>query len=162
MPEAELERTVLAELRKLNAHLLDQSKLEREIEFEAALNSKKAKLESELRGYQEKIKDLTTTMNQLYIDKTNGLITPRDYLEMRDGFQTERTRYEEMSQYCQEHIDDINTRIQIGDHRTELIAQYIHAEHLTRSMAEILIDRIEIGKRNKETGLVPVSIFWNF
>lgn len=162
MPEAELEKTVLTELRKLNAHLLDQSKLEREIEFESALNAKKAKLESEQRGIEGKIRDLTTAMNQLYIDKTNGLITARDYIEMRDGFQEERTRYEEMSRACLEHIDDINTRIQIGDHRTELIAQYIHAEHLSRSMAEILIDRIEIGKRNKETGLVPVSIFWNF
>lgn len=162
IPEAELERTVLTELRKLNTYLLDLDKLQREVEFSQSLNAKKSKVISEQNGYLEKIEELTVAMNQLYIDKSNGIITPRDYLEMRNGFQAERERYEEMRQSCQERINDIDARLQIGDNRTELIAQYINTDHLTRSMAEILIDRIEIGKRNKETGLVPVSIFWNF
>lgn len=162
IPGAELERTVLAELCRLNTQFLDQSLLQRETKLEAVLNAKKSKLESDLRGYQEKIVELTNAMNQLYIDKANGLITPRDYLEMQDGFQRERTRYEEMSMSSRKRINDINISIQVEDHYTELIAQYIHAEHLTRSMTETLIDRIKIGKRNTETGLVPVLIFWNF
>lgn len=162
MPEAELERTVLTELRKLNAHLLDQGRLQREIPFSQILNGKKAKIVTEQKGYLEKIEALTVAMNQLYIDKTNGILTQKDYLEMREDFQSERDRYEDMLRSCEERLNDIDARFQAEDSRTALISQYIHMEHLTRSIAEILLHRIEIGKRNKETGLVPVSIFWNF
>ena len=39
---------------------------------------------------------------------------------------------------------------------------YIKVEQLNRRMVETLIERIEVGKRNRETGVVPVSIFWSF
>lgn len=162
IPEAELERTVIAQLRKLNAHLLDQTEVARGIEFEEALKAKKAKVISEQNGYQKKVDEYNAALKQLYVDKTMGFISPRDYFEMAEGFQTDKAKYEAMVRSCQERIDDIDTRIQIGDNRMELLAQYIELDHLTRTMSEILIDHIEIGKRNKETGVVPVSIFWNF
>jgi len=81
---------------------------------------------------------------------------------MAEAFQKEKTRFEQMVQACQDKIEDLDTRIQIGDNRTELLAKYLDTDHLTRSMTEILIDHIEIGKRSLETGDVPVSIFWNF
>ena len=162
IPAEELERIVISELRNLNKHLLDLSKLEREIEFEETLNARKAKIQSEQKGYQEKIDEYTTALQTLYVDKSKNLISIRDYYEMSEAFQKEKTRFEEMVQACQDKIEDLDTRIQIGDNRTELLAKYLTADHLTRSMTEILIDHIEIGKRSLETGAVPVSIFWNF
>ncbi len=162
IPGKELERIVLTELRKFNQNLLDQGKLEREIKFAEALNTKKAKVESEMRGYQEKVDEYTIALKQLYVDKAKGLISIRDYFEMAEGFQADKERFEGLIQSCQERIADIEASIQIGDNRIELLAKYINVECITRSMAEILIDHIEIGRRNKETGNVPVSIFWNF
>lgn len=49
-----------------------------------------------------------------------------------------------------------------GDRRTDLLDPYIHVDHLTRSMVETLIERIEVGKRDKKTRLVPVTIYWKF
>ena len=162
IPEAELKRIVLAELRRFNTHLLDQSKLEREIEFEEALNAKKAKFQAEQKSYQNKIDEFTVALKQLYVDKSIGALSVKDYFDMTESFQADKARYEGLVQSCQERINDIDSRIQIGDNRAELIGQYVGMDHITRSMMEILIDHIEIGKRNKETGNVPVSIFWNF
>lgn len=162
IPGAELEKIVLAELRNFNANLLDQDKLEREAQFEEALNAKKAKIESDMKGYQDKIDEFTIALKQLYVDKAKELISARNYFEMADAFQADKERFEALVQSCQERISDIDASIQIGDNRIELIAKYINLDHITRSMAEILIDHIEIGRRNKETGNVPVSIFWNF
>ena len=162
MPAAELERIVLAELKRLNQSLLDQDKLARSIEFEAALNHKKAKIQAEQRSHQEKIEGYAEALRQLYVDKATGVISPRDYLEMAEGFRAEKAKFEGLIQSCAERIRDIDARIEIGDNRTGVIAQYMDPHHLTRSMTEILIDHIEIGKRSKETGQVPVSIFWNF
>ena len=162
IPAEELEQIVISELRKLNTRLLDLGKLERQIEFEKTLNTRKAKIQSEQKGYQEKIDEYTTALQTLYVDKSKGLISIRDYHEMAEAFQNEKKRFERLVKACQEQIAEMNASIQTGDHRTELLSKYIHMDHLTRSMTEILIDHIEIGKRNKETGEVPVSIFWNF
>ena len=162
MPEAELERVVLKELRKLNNQLLDMGDLQREINFEAAMNAQKAKLLSEQQGYRDKVAEFDFTMKQLYIDKTKGLVSTTDYFKMTEGFQEDRARFDALANALQDKIDDIDLRIQIGDNRVELLSQYNHAEHLTRKMVELLIDRIEIGKRDKETKQVPVTIHWNF
>ena len=162
IPMAELEGIILSELKALNRSLLDQEKVAREIDFTAGLSTKKAKIQSEQRSYEEKIDEYSKAMQQLYVDKTKGLISVRDYFDMTAGFQSEKERYESMVESCLERIGDLDARIAIGDNRTELIARYIELDHLTRNMTEILIDHIEIGKRNKETGIVPVSIFWNF
>ena len=44
IPEAELEQIVIDELRKFNHYLLDQGTLERKVEFDYVMNSKKSKL----------------------------------------------------------------------------------------------------------------------
>ncbi|MBQ1169316.1 MAG: recombinase family protein, partial [Oscillospiraceae bacterium] len=162
IPAEELEQIVISELRSFNTRLLDLNKLEREIEFEKTLNNRKAKIQSELRGYQEKIDEYTKALQTLYVDKSKGLINIRDYHEMADAFQNEKKRFEGLVKACQDRIDEMNARTINGDHRTELLSKYMHMDHLTRSMTEVLIDHIEIGKRDKETGEVPVSIFWNF
>ena len=162
IPMAELERIVLAELKRMNQSLLDLDELEHSIKFEAALNHRKAKIQSEQRSYEEKIEEYAEALRQMYVDKAKGLISARDYFEMSEGFQADKAKYEDLIQTCVEQRKDIDARIQIGDNRIELIAQYVEPEHLTRTMTEILIDHIEIGKRNKDTGQVPVAIYWNF
>lgn len=162
MPMAELERIVLAELKQLNQSLLDEDQLRNEVEFEAALNLKKAKIQAEQRSYEQKTEEFTAALKQLYMDQVQGVISPRDYFEMSEGFQADKAKFEDLIQSCIERISDLDARIAIGDNRTDLIAQYVGSDHLTRNMTEILIDHIAIGKRNKETGIVPVSIFWNF
>lgn len=162
MPMAELESIVLAELKRLNLSLLEQEKLEREVEFELVLNLKKAKILSEQRSYEEKIGEFSKALQQLYMDKTKGVISVKDYFDMSEAFQGEKARFENMVQSCLDQISDIDARMAIGDNRAERIDQYVALVHLTRNMTEILIDHIEIGRRNKETGSVPVSIFWNF
>ena len=162
IPEAELERIVIEEIRRLNQQLLDQGRVERETNFIESLNAQKAKILSEQKGYQDKADECDFALRQLYIDKTKGIISPKDFFAMCDGFQEEKTRFVELVQSCQERINDIETRIQIGDTRLELLSQYVHVEHLSKNMLEILIDHIEVGKRNKATKQVPITIHWNF
>lgn len=81
---------------------------------------------------------------------------------MPEGFNADKSRFEGIIQTCDDEIRDIDLKIRIGVNQISLIAPYPALENLTRTMAEILIDHIEIGKMNKENGVVPVSIFWNF
>lgn len=162
IPEAELEQIVTAELRKWNQDLLDRRRLEREVQFDTAQNSKKAKLMSQIRHYQEKLDECGKILQNLYVDKTTGRISRKDYLELRRSFQADQARYESTLALSQSQIRDIDACLSRGDNRCEILAQYVNAEHLTRPMAESLIDHIEVGKREKKNGQVPVTIFWRF
>lgn len=162
IPEAELEQIVISELRDFNQHLLDRGKLERSINFESAWNTKKQRTVSELNRLQMKVDECNKAIKQLYADKTAGIITCRDYLELSAYFQADKSRYENMIQDCEKKICQIEEGFQKGDHRLECLASYVHLEHLTRGMVESLIERIEVGKRNRETGCVPIRITWSF
>ena len=162
IPEAELKSLVINELRCLNQQLLDQSRVQREISFENSLKSQKERIASERKGYQEKVDELEYALKQLYIDKTKGLIDSRDFIFMSEGFQEEKTKYEALVRSCNERIANIESRIRIGDNRLELLEQYVANDHLSRNMLEILVDHIEVSKRDKASKQVPVTIHWNF
>ena len=127
-----------------------------------SLNAQKSKILAEQKGYQAKVDECDFAIRQLYIDRTRGIVSPKDFFTMSDGFQEEKMRFEGLVISCQERINDIEARIQIGDHRLELLSQYVNVEHLSKNMLEILVDHIEVGKRNKATKQVPITIHWNF
>ena len=115
-----------------------------------------------MRSYQQKIGECTQALKQLYVDKTTGAVSAGDYDEMAEAFRTDRARFEAMVRSCLENIRDMESRTESEDQRREHIAQYANPEQLTRTMTDFLIDHIEIGRRDRETGKVPVSIFWSF
>ena len=162
LPEAELEQIVIKELRKLNESLLDQQKMERQVQFEAMQTAKKRTLLFDQKRYQARLDECNTALQQMYSDKAMGLITPKDFLELSKGFQEDRERYEVLLHNCTQEIQEIEANLSKGDRRTDLLDPYIHVDHLTRSMVETLIERIEVGKRDKKTRLVPVTIYWKF
>ena len=162
LPESELEQIVIKELRKLNESLLDQQKMERQVQFEAMQTAKKRTLLFDQKRYQARLDECNTALQQMYSDKAMGLITPKDFLELSKGFQEDRERYEVLLHNCTQEIQEIEANLSKGDRRTDLLDPYIHVDHLTRSMVETLIERIEVGKRDKKTRLVPVTIYWKF
>ena len=162
IPEVELEQFVINELRAFNLQLLDIEKLKRLTDFESVLNLKKQRVVSELSRFQMKVDECNNAIKQLYADKTAAIITFKDYLDLSASFQADKSRYENMIQDCEEQICQIDTNLLEGDHGLKRLEPYVHLEHLTRGMVESLVERIEVGKRNRETGCVPVRITWAF
>ena len=162
IPEAELEQIVLNELKSFNQHLLDMEKLQRLIDFESTLNTKRQRAVAELARLQMKVDECNNAIKQLYADKTAGIIPFRDYLDLSKHFQSDKSRYENMIQDCEERIQQIDTSLHKEDHRLNRLESYAKPEYLTRGIVESLINRIEVGKRNKATKLVPVEITWKF
>ena len=112
--------------------------------------------------YLEKIDECNIALQQLYTDKAAGIVSPNDYLELYRSFQTDKAKYEDLICSCDGRIQEIESHIRMVDRRSELLEPYIAVEHLSRRMIEMLIERIEVGKRDRETGVVPVSIYWGF
>ena len=162
IPEAELEGIIADEIRKLNQKLLDMGALGRSVRFEYALQSKRVKLLSEKKRYLEKMDECTMALQQLYADKAAGVVSSKDYIELSGVFQADKAKYESFLLSCDGRIQEIEAHMKTGDHRAELLEPYVTVEHLSRRIVEALIERIEVGKRDPGTGVVPVSIHWSF
>lgn len=162
IPVAELEQIVLQELKRLSEELLDQEELERNIALAGGLTDQKERIQRDIAAYEKRITEYTQGIKDLYLDKVKGTLNEGDFAGMSADFIAEKTRLERQLKDSQQRLEEITQRIQAGDNRQALIAQYLGMEHLTREVVEILIDHVAIGHRNQETKRVPVDIYWNF
>ena len=157
-----LERTVVAELKRLNDAYLDMDELERKARFCTDLTGHKEALRREIATCQGKISQISKGVRDLYLDKVKGLICEAEFMELSKDFTAQKERLEAQVLECQRQLAEIDVEIAVGDNRRELIEKYVKTEHLTREMVEILIDKILVGKRIPGTRNVPVEIHWNF
>lgn len=162
IPVNELEQIVIGELNRLSAEYLDRDELERNIEFAANLSAQKDQVLADIAMYEKKIGEYTKGIKDLYIDKMRGILSESDFTSLSADFIAEKARLEEMLKAEQKNLSEIEQRLAAGDNRHELVEQYLGLDHLTREIVEILIDHINIGRRDKETGVVPIEIHWNF
>ena len=157
-----LERTVIDQLRQLHAEYLDMDALLRGIRFCDDPSEQKKTIEVEMATYRTKIQQYSRGVRELYLDKAKGLIGEADFIALVQEFSAQRERMEEQVRECERKFSKIEAMVASGDHRREWVEQYVYAEHLTREMVEILIDKIMVGKRISGTRNVPVEIHWNF
>lgn len=162
VPVAELEQIVMRELKKLSDRLLDGNALEHGIELAADLSEKKQRTISNQKIYGQRRDEYANVLKQLYMDKVKGILTEADYADLSEGFRAEKKRYEEMIASCEATKAELARRMELGDNRQEIIAQYMGIENLSREMSEALIDHIAVGRRDKKSGQVPIEIFWQF
>ena len=162
IPVNELEQIVIGELHRLSAEYLDRDELERNIEFAANLTAQRDQGLADIAMYEKKIGEYTKGIKDLYMDKMRGILSESDFTSLSADFTAEKARLEEMLKAEQKNLSEIEQRLAAGDNRQELVEQYLGLDHLTREIVEILIDHIYIGRRDKESGVVPIEIHWNF
>ena len=157
-----LERIVAAQLLILSEELLDQEKLEEEIDPFPDLKVRRSKLESEAQILQQKIDDGHTAMRAMYLDKVKGSISESEYMNLLLQISEEKDDYEKQIAELKEQIGQIDKTLAIHNNRKLLVEQYVGTRHLTKEMVTILIDYILVGKKDPVTKYTPVEIHWNF
>ena len=157
-----LEKLVIEKLNALSQRYLDQDELERRVEFDQDLEQQKETLLKVRSKLQKRLADNRNYLHTLYTDKVKGLVSEQDYCSLANDFSEERERLEKQIAETDRQLEELEARMLAGDQRKEIIQRYIHVEHLTREMVEILIDYITVGKRIPGTQEVPVEIHWNF
>lgn len=157
-----LERIVVAQLQLLSDELLDKNQLVEGIDPFPDLREMKSKLEAEIRDMQKQIGDGHTAMRTLYLDKVRGKITAEEYASLLLQISEEKDAYERQIAESTDKIGEIEKTLAIHSNRHLLVDQYVGTRHLTREMVNILIDHIEVGKRDPLTKYTPVEIHWNF
>lgn len=157
-----LEQLVIAEINRLSAEYLDKDELEQSIEFCDNLQAQKYRILADLAACRKRNEEYSNALRGLYLDKSRGLITESDFLDLSRGFAEQREGLGNVISKGEKQLAEIEEKLVSGNNRRELVEQYTHLEYLTREIVETLIDYISVGKRIVGTRDVPVEIHWNF
>lgn len=95
-------------------------------------------------------------LESLYLDKVSGLISLEQFIQLNDSFRREQSKLRVEIQ-----------RLSAVDAASSISLPYSSepagpGAPITRNLLCMLIDKIEIGERDQETGHQKVHIFWRF
>lgn len=119
------------------------------------LNVQLGKLERDIIYRNEALKNS-------YIDKVSGVISKTQFNELSSLFSKEIDNLQLREKELKSRINDLSKKSFSSDYYKKLIEEYKCSPDFLRSIANELIDYIEIGEKNKENLEQYISIFWNF
>lgn len=157
-----LERYVLEELHRLAEQYLDTDLLSDSIEIPSDLEDKLQTVQREVESYKKKSEEYSRGIRELYMDKVRGIIKEEEYVEMVEGFRSEKERLDTLVGESEQRADELRRRIEARDSKIEVIKKYSSIDKLTREIVDELIDYIYVFKRIEGTRDVPIEIHWNF
>ena len=123
---------------------------------------KRQRLEKQESRILERIETDTKALKSLYVDKLKGIVCEKDYIDLSSEFTKERDELEQQLIHIRQQLENIDLELKQKVDKQKIIEEYMNLEHLDRPTVEKLIDYIRIGKKNPDTGEIPIEIHWNF
>ena len=157
-----LEQMILEELERLNEKYLDKDRLLQNISPPNDLAAQKQKLLWNLSDLKKQILEYQQAIGVLYMDHIKGRISKKDFIELKKDFTEKKEQLEHTLPDMENQLEELEKRMISDDDGQEWLKRYLHPEHLSREMVEILIDCIIVGKRIPGTRTIPIEIHWNF
>ena len=139
--EETVNEAVLAKVREVCQAYLNPGRL-RPIAKEAVENaSKAASCEAEMQALQSKITALTTNLDQMYMDRLNGLLSEEDFQRIYQKVKMDRTVLEGRLKSLDEQAKQpVNTE----EKARALVKQFLDSALTSRELLVSLIERVEL------------------
>ena len=127
-----------------------------------ALQAQRDKLEKEWDTCRTRLEEYGWAVREAYLDKVRGLIGEEELIALNEDVSARRAALLARMSACEAQLNTLSARMETEEDSRALVDRYVNVTQLTREMAEVLIDRILVGKRIAGTRDVPVEIRWNF
>ncbi len=161
MPMAELQELVLERIRSHAASYLPPEALDGDVLKTQAEQRRRAKRDEAARLNGE-IRRRRKAMQELYLDKSGGIISSAQFVQMNNAFLKE---IEELEKRCTklesemgETADAENQRQKFG----ERLKDAVDLKALNRELVTLLVDKIVIYPPVEESKTRQIEILWNF
>ena len=157
-----LEKIVIEKLKQMYKELIDEKTLNKNICCNDDFQQQKEEILKEIKLYEKKISDYSNAVKNLYLDRSNGLISESDYKIFSRDFVNDKERLANLVDELREELVTINKKSSNKFDRRRIITKYSNIDKLNHEIVHELIGHICIGKRKIGTKEPPVEIFWNF
>ncbi|MCI8812520.1 MAG: recombinase family protein [Oscillibacter sp.] len=118
-------------------------------------------LEQERRSLTAQLEKRSQALKTLYLDKVSGLLTDGQFADLNQSFLKEKGRLEQRLAKIESELVDQEKPQQQAD-LMERAKVLLKLETVPRELVVALVDKIEIGERNPDTGEQQVRITWKF
>ncbi len=118
-------------------------------------------LDQERKSLTAQLEKRSQALKQLYLDKVSGLLTDGQFTDLNQSFLEEKAHLEQ-------RIANISTELSNQEkpqQQTDLMErakELLKLETVPRELVVALVEKIEIGERNPDTGEQQVRVTWKF
>ncbi len=124
-------------------------------------DTRREALEQEQKSLTAQLEKRSHALKSLYLDKVVGIINEVQFVELNQSFLDEKSRLEQRLGKIEVELENREQpQQQVG--LMEKARELLKLETVPRELVVGLIDRIEIGERNPNTGQQEVKISWKF
>ncbi len=124
-------------------------------------DTRREALEQERKSIVAQLEKRSQALKTLYLDKVAGIIGEGQFVELNQSFLDEKSRLEQRLGRINEELENREQPQQQAD-LMEKARKLLRLEAVPRELVIGLIDCIEIGERNPNTGQQEVKISWKF
>lgn len=107
------------------------------------------------------IEGVTKAITLLYVDKANGKIDEKEYIELKQSMQHEKYLLTKRNDALRKELNDAQNRNNSNSNLDALIHKYANFKELTHEIVNEFIDFIEIGEKDCDN-TQEVTIHWCF
>lgn len=160
-----LEAAIIKELNRLIGQYFDEETAEHKIVEDNNLTVSLTKLKKELSEFEKNSSTLKKAIQDLYLDKSKGIISENDFLELKRSFDREVLAITQQMEEKEQKIGKLRELISAGRTKRDILEQYRNVEHLDRNIMDKLIDYVEVGRAENKVhrdDLPPIIIHWKF
>ena len=130
-------------------------------EVQPQKDTRREALEQEKKSLSTQLEKRSQALKTLYLDKVAGILSEGQLVELNQSFLEEKSRLERRLELIDEELME-RERPEQQDELMERAWKLLKLETVPRELVVGLIDRIEIGERNPDTGRQEVTVFWRF
>lgn len=124
-------------------------------------DTRREALKQEQKALQTQLDKRCQALKSLYLDKVSGIITGSQFMELNQSFLKEKSRLEQrLAKIEGALVNQENPRQQGG--LMVRAKELLKLETVPRELAAALVEKIEIGERDPDTGEQQICITWKF
>lgn len=131
------------------------------LNLQPSRNTRREALEQEQKALKTQLEKRSQALKTLYLDKVSGLLTDGQFTDLNHSFLEEKARLEQRLAKIEAELSDQKKPQQQAD-LMERAKELLKLETVPRELVVALVEKIEIGERNPDTGEQQVRITWKF
>ncbi len=165
LPEEKLHNFVLKKLNELLKRFYDENSLEEmhtEMVEQDLFKDKLESLNEELNTINNELQGKTTYFQQLYSDRTNGILPEKEFLILLNKYHSDNDKLEERLKIVKDEISKTIAKKESLKSKKNILKKYRHIDKLSLDIVNDFIDKIYIGYYDEDTENREIEIIWNF